>query len=142
MAGPLRNTRHERFCVAYAQGRSAWEAYGLAGYKPQSAPSNAAAASRLLTNVKICDRIIELQTILAAESITAAALTNDWIIERLIENAVEAMKAGQRAPANTALQLLGTTRRMFTTLTESTVNRGDAASMSLEGLNARLNQLE
>jgi len=73
---------------------------------------------------------------------TAARLTDNWIIERLIENATEAMKAGQRAPANTALQLLGNTRRLFVTVSETTVNRGDAASMSLEGLNARLNQLE
>jgi len=96
----------------------------------------------LSSKVNVRQRITELQTTLAMESMTAATLTNDWIIERLIENATEALKAGQRAPANTALMLLGNTRRLFVTVSESTVNRGDAATTSLEGLNARLKELE
>jgi len=137
MAAPLRNTRWERFCLALAQGRTADESYEIAGYKP-----NRGNAARLNATECIRERVTALQQAVAAESISAATLTNDWIIDQLIANVKQAREAGRESAANTALMLLGNTRRLFVTVSESTVNRGDAASMSLEGLNDRINQLE
>ena len=52
----LPNQRHEAFAQALAKGKSATEAYALAGYKPHQ-PS----ASRLLSNAMVQDRLAELQ---------------------------------------------------------------------------------
>jgi phage terminase small subunit len=52
----LQNPKHERFAQQLAKGKTATEAYVIAGYK-ESRP----AASRLSTNVNIQARICELQ---------------------------------------------------------------------------------
>jgi len=51
----LTNARHEAFAQHVAKGRSADEAYKLAGYSPSRS-----AASRLSANVNVQDRIAEL----------------------------------------------------------------------------------
>jgi len=48
--GPLANQRHERFAQALAQGKTATEAYVLAGYK-------AGNASRMKGNERISARV-------------------------------------------------------------------------------------
>lgn len=52
----LKNARHEAFAQALAKGKSATDAYSLAGYK-----SDRGAASRLSANVSIKARVTELQ---------------------------------------------------------------------------------
>lgn len=52
----LPNPRHESFAQALAKGKSATEAYTLAGYK-----GDRTAASRLSTNVNVRARVDELQ---------------------------------------------------------------------------------
>jgi phage terminase small subunit len=52
----LTNPRHEQFAQALAKGKSATEAYALAGYKAHQ-PS----ASRLLSNAMVAARVEELQ---------------------------------------------------------------------------------
>lgn len=52
----LPNQRHEAFAQALAKGKSATEAYALAGYKAHQ-PS----ASRLLSNAMVQERLAELQ---------------------------------------------------------------------------------
>jgi len=52
----LSNARHERFAQEVAKGHSATEAYEAAGYKPHRQ-----AASRLLANVDVQQRVEELQ---------------------------------------------------------------------------------
>jgi terminase small subunit-like protein len=52
----IKNTRHEKFAQELATGKSASEAYVLAGYKPSRKN-----ASRLRTNEDIAARIAELQ---------------------------------------------------------------------------------
>ena len=52
----LPNPRHEAFAQALAKGKSATEAYALAGYKP-----NRSHASRLAANGNISSRVTELQ---------------------------------------------------------------------------------
>lgn len=53
---PLRNCRQERFAQLMAEGRTAAEAYGKAGYKP-----DAKNAHRLRTNEDILTRVAEIQ---------------------------------------------------------------------------------
>jgi phage terminase small subunit len=53
--GPLANQRHERFAQALAQGKSASEAYVLAGYK-----ANDGNASRMKGNERILARVQEI----------------------------------------------------------------------------------
>lgn len=56
MAGPLANTRQERFAQEMAKGSAATRAYVAAGYNPsESAPA------RLCDNVRVKARIVELQ---------------------------------------------------------------------------------
>jgi phage terminase small subunit len=52
---PLANQRHERFALALAQGKTATEAYVLAGYK-----ANDGNASRLKGNERISARVQEI----------------------------------------------------------------------------------
>lgn len=52
----LQNTRHEAFAQALAKGKTADEAYALAGYKPDRGN-----ASRLTANDSILTRVAELQ---------------------------------------------------------------------------------
>lgn len=53
---PLKNARHERFAQELAKGKSATEAYALAGFK-----SNDGNAARLKGNDRILQRLSELQ---------------------------------------------------------------------------------
>lgn len=56
MAGPLKNTRHERFAQELAKGSSADDAYVAAGFK-----ENRGNAARLKANESIQARVAELQ---------------------------------------------------------------------------------
>ena len=66
--GVLANSRHEKFAQELAKGKSQLEAYRLAGYEPHEA-----AASRLLTNVKVSSRVAELKERAAEKAVVTAA---------------------------------------------------------------------
>jgi phage terminase small subunit len=111
----LPNPRHERFAQELAKGKSAAEAYELAGYKP-----NRGNASVLKQQESILSRVSEL---LAArekieerateKAVEKTAITKAWIIEQLVDNVREAKQNGQTGPANRALELLGKELGMF-----------------------------
>jgi phage terminase small subunit len=122
----LENARHERFAQELAAGKTATEAYVLAGYKP-----NDGNAATLKGNQRITERVAELQG-RAAEGVV---LTRQWVIERLIENANRAMQAeavknsdGEAtgeyrydgSVANRSLELLGKELGMFVDRSENT----------------------
>lgn len=72
---PLENARHERFAQELAKGKTADEAYQLAGYK-----ENRHNASRLRTNETIARRIEELQERVATRTVvTVASITEDLL---------------------------------------------------------------
>lgn len=73
--GALTNPRHERFAQEMAKGKSQAEALVAAGYRP-----NPSAASRLAADVKICERVAEIQErgALRAE-VNIATLTADLL---------------------------------------------------------------
>lgn len=54
------NPKQEAFCLHYAKTGNATESYKAAGYKPKTEKATGAAASRLLGNVRIQERIQEI----------------------------------------------------------------------------------
>jgi phage terminase small subunit len=126
----LSNPRHERFAQEFANGVSATEAYERAGFA-----RNRVSAHRLKQKPNIGERVSELlkqrehiNAQATAKAIEKTALTKEWVIARLIENANRAM---QNVPvldrngrptgeyryegqvANKALELLGKEIGMF-----------------------------
>jgi phage terminase small subunit len=66
----LKNPRHERFAQELALGKGPTEAYVAAGYK-----ENRSAASRMLQDVNVCERLAEIQGRVAAQvEVTAISL--------------------------------------------------------------------
>src|SRR6476661_9542549 len=84
--GPLRNARHERFCLALSEGRSIAESYAAAGYS-----KNTGNASRLNANESIQARVAELQ----ASAAKSAKVTLETILADLIDAAAVAKSKGQ-----------------------------------------------
>jgi hypothetical protein len=80
----LSNPRHEKFAQGLAEGKTAINAYELAGYKPDRG-----AASRLSANVSIQARVAELQGKAAESSVVT--------LEGLIQKAGEIMLAAYEA---------------------------------------------
>lgn len=126
----LENPKHERFAQELAKGKTADEAYVIAGYK-----KNRGNASTLKQDQSILDRVSDLlserEVIHAqatADAIKSTALTKEWVIETLKENVARAMQAVevkradgeatgeyqyQGSVANRALELLGKELGMF-----------------------------
>jgi phage terminase small subunit len=127
----LENPKHERFAQELAKGKTADEAYVIAGYK-----RNRGNASTLKQDQSILARVTDLlserEVIHAqatADAIKSTALTKEWVIETLKENVARAMQATpvrtndegepsgeyqyQGSVANRALELLGKELGMF-----------------------------
>lgn len=135
----LRNGKHECFAAEVANGISGLEAYQKAGYKA-NASSASVNASRLLKDAKVKARIAELRARRAQaerkseeRAIERAALTKEWVIDKLRENAANSMALGSPtyngAVANKALELLGREIGMFIARTE-TGKPGDFSALS------------
>ena len=120
----LKNAQHEKFVQEIVKGSSHGNAYLAAGYKAKNPSVASAAATRLLKDVKIQERVNELQK--RAEEKTV--LTKAWVLNRLIENVNRAMTAipvldregsatgeykYEGSVANRALELLGKEQGMF-----------------------------
>lgn len=106
----LANPRHERFAQELAKGKSATEAYAEAGYE-----ESRSAASRLSSNVNVQARVAELQERAAANVV----ISREWVLEQLVDNAKLAKAAGDIAPSNQALNLIGKELGMFVERTEN-----------------------
>ena len=83
---PLNNARHEAFCRALFEGKSADEAFVIAGYK-----RNRGNASRLKANESVSRRLAELQH----EAAKSAKITIESICEELSEATAVAKSKGQ-----------------------------------------------
>jgi phage terminase small subunit len=106
MSGPLKNARHERFAQELAKGEHASTAYRNAGY---SATGNSAeaAASRLLSDVKVRDRVLELTRQVAEKVTEKTAIDAAWVLKKAAELHAAALKAKQLAVAKGALDIIG-----------------------------------
>jgi len=92
----LSNPRHERFAQELAAGKTGTAAYVAAGYK-----ESPGAASRLSKDVNIRERVAELlndreqnHAQATAAAIERVSLTKEWVLSRLIANALAA--SGER----------------------------------------------
>lgn len=135
----LSNPKHEAFCLLFVKGKTAGNA--TTSYKKAGYSGNRRAASILGQRPDIRGRIAELSTSVAkiAEKVEERLIekgvaTQEWIIDRLVENVNRAMQAvavldNEGRPtgeykydggvANKALELLGKERGMFVDRTES-----------------------
>jgi phage terminase small subunit len=86
----LENARWERFAQFLAEGKTATEAYALAGYKPSRFN-----ASHLADNPKVIERLRQITT----KRAVAAAVTAESLIEQNQRVYVSAMKSGQLSAA-------------------------------------------
>lgn len=105
----LPNPRHERFAQELASGKSATEAYKVAGYAP-----NDGNCIRLKGNDRVAARVAELKRGTAEEFI----LTRQFVLDRLKQNLDRAMQVEdgfryEGSVANKALELLGKEVGMF-----------------------------
>jgi len=129
----LDNPRHERFAQELARGKSASQAYELAGFKPDRGN-----ASKLHQEHSILQRVGELidkreKVDLAATErvVEKLAITKEWVIEQLVENAQLAKASEDYGPANKAIELLGKELGMF--IERKEVGKpGEFADMTLE----------
>jgi phage terminase small subunit len=96
----LKNARHERFAQHLAQGKSAVEAYRLAGYRAAN-KSAETAGPRLFRNVQIQQRIVQLQQKVARK----AEITLESLLQEAETQRLAALGAKQYAAANGALKL-------------------------------------
>ena len=101
MVGPLPSPRHEVFAQAVACGMSASKGYAMAYSRPRTGATRASAA-RLLTNVHVKRRIIELRRG-AAEQATASLQA---LIPALDERARAAIATGRMREAVEVLKRL------------------------------------
>lgn len=93
------NEQQERFCRAIVEGMNQTDAYKAAGYKCKDDAVAQAAASRLLSNVIIADRIVKLREPIAAKF----EITTDFIATELLNVWKASIGADDRTNARQAL---------------------------------------
>ncbi len=122
----LPNARHEQFAQQLAQGRTADEAYTLAGYK-----TDRHHACRLATKGHVRDRLAELQQ----RSSERAEITKDRLTAMYLEDRALAYKLGQAGAARSATDSLAKLHGLLVNKVE-VGNPGDFARMSDDELEA------
>jgi phage terminase small subunit len=100
------NPKQRRFVDEYLVDLNAKQAAIRAGYSPKTAESQ---GSRLLSHAKVSEAIQHGQ----AQIANKYEVTQEYVIEKLIENLDGSLREGQRGPANGALTLLGKHIGMF-----------------------------
>jgi hypothetical protein len=133
----LKNLRHERFAQELASGKSATEAYELAGYHP-----NKGNACVLKSKQAVADRVAEIRAVQSKiaraateKAVERLSLDREWVLSRMMRNASIALgeskvrttvvpkdtgvpievevTARDATAANRALELLGRELNMF-----------------------------
>ena len=100
---PLSNPRHEKFAAFIADGKTASEAYVLAGYK-NNKWAHSAAGQLLKRCPHIKERAIQISVDLAAAASTAKQITLERLIEWHDEIRNLGKQSGQLSPAETAIK--------------------------------------
>ena len=127
----LSNPKWEAFAAAYAEHGNGTRAAITAGYAPgDNGASAAQRAVALLKKVEIKKRIDQIREGLRKKAVSATSLNRAWVLEKLKENAEDALERGDRAAANRALELLGKEIGMF-------IDKRMVLTGPLEALDAR-----
>jgi hypothetical protein len=152
----LGNERHERFAQELASGKSASEAYVIAGYK-ESRQNAATLRQKQDISNRVNELLAERNRIAekaSEKAVEKLALTREWVLANLMENAQRALQAipvkgddwetlGQYkyegSVANRALELLGKELGMFVDRKE-TGAPGDFANLDAAGIRKAIAQ--
>lgn len=86
MTGPLKNARHEKFCLLVVEGEASGPAYAKAGFKSRSSKARDANAARLIATDKVKARLAELKGAAARR----AEVSVDSLCRELDEAAAQA----------------------------------------------------
>lgn len=123
MAGPLTNSKHEKFTLAVFEGDPGRKAYRDHCNPNVSDAVADSAASRLLKSVKVAARLDELKASVAEKVVKATAVTEQWLTERVQALAQKAEDSGQLAVAKGCYELLGRDKGVFVERRIVTVRR-------------------
>ena len=107
---PLEIHKQELFAQALAQHGHMTRAAIEAGYSTKGA---GVAGSRLAAKPKVKQRIMELQKDNREKVQRAVVADRAWVLNSLVANAEDALKAKDRSAANRALELVGNELGMF-----------------------------
>lgn len=117
----LANPKHERFAQELAKGKTADEAYVIAGYK-----ENRGNAATLKANQSILDRVQELQTVASMRvEVTVASL-----IKEAGDIQAAAMQEKQLSAASAALTIKAKLAGLWVDKSENTNRNVDPARVS------------
>lgn len=110
---PLKNAKHEAFARNMYEGMTGSKAYLDAGYKCTHLAAETS-ASALLGNPKITARIAELAGQASTKVARKIALTKEWVVEQMIDAAMEAAEDKHHGARIRAVELLGRETGNFT----------------------------
>lgn len=133
----LKNLKHELFAQAIARGESGRQAYRAAGYVVTDEAGDAA-ASRLLRNGKVSDRISALRQ--RSDESNKTVLTKVWVIEETIALMKEARQNSAYGPAAKCMELLAREVNAFVQKTEIG-KPGDFTDLSDEEIIDRIHDI-
>ncbi len=110
----LANARWEQFAKDLALGVTQRQAYKSSGFKGKDPDS---AASRLAKNEQVAARVKELKRRATerelSKVIAKTAITKEYLMEQLLDNAELAKQSGAWGPRNRAIELMGKEIGMF-----------------------------
>jgi len=105
----LKNSRRERFAQLLASGKTATDAYELAGYKRNDSNGPELARTEEINGrvTEINRETLERERATAARAAERAAITRQSLIEKVEEIRAAAMEAGQFSAAVAATKEIG-----------------------------------
>jgi phage terminase small subunit len=109
------STRDETFAQALADGKTAGEAYQLAGYSGGAANARRKKGSPVIKQLlaSILAQRQAIQTEVTAGLAAKIIVTREWVIDVLTENIRQAKEKGDLAAVNRSAELLGKDIGMF-----------------------------
>jgi phage terminase small subunit len=117
----LLNAKHERFAQELAKGKTADEAYQIAGYKP-----NRGNATTLKANQSVLDRVAEIKD----RGAVRAEITLQTLMREAGEIQAAAMEAKQLSAATAALTIKAKLAGLWVDKSENTNRNVDPARVS------------
>lgn len=136
----LKNPRHELFARLRSEGNSTTDAYIGAGYSAKGAGQ---AGHKLLKKAEIEARILELQTAVIDRVIEKTALTEAYVIDKLMNVADVCSDVDSEhwnpSQANRSAELLGKTLAMFVDRTQEEKCYGDLKN--IEEMSAAIEEM-
>ena len=129
----LSNAKHELFAQEIAKGNSQGEAYKTAGYNAEGHAAESA-GNRLMKNVEVQARIVELQ----GRGAKRAEVTIESLIQEAAEIQAAALDSGQHSAAVAALTAKAKLSGLWVEKTENRNRNIDANGLSDDELAAHI----